>query len=146
MANVVTGRASGTSFKGYIEGGPELAAKLDTLEKGIRDELLKDVTLAGAEVIAAEWRARIQGTWGLGPGQAHYADAIDARSKAGKNGATAIVGIKEVPTANGEAQPREYAKQLEFNGRPTLRPAFDASRQRALDTVADRLRQLLGMG
>lgn len=140
-----TGRAADTIFKGYIEGGPELAAALANLEKSIRDELLKDVTLAGAEVIAAEWRARVQATWGQGPGSAHYIDAIEARSRAGKNGATARVGLGTVVTQPGEAQPRDYAPRLEFAGKPTLRPAFDGSRARALDVMVDRLRKMLGL-
>lgn len=145
MANVVRGRSSGVYFKGYIDGGPELAAKLAEFEKKARDEVLKDVTLAGAEVIAEEWRARVQSTYGEGPGTAHYVDAIEARSRAGKNGATAMIGLGTQPTEPGEAQPREYAPRLEFAGKPVLRPAFDSSRQKALDVMAARLRSILGL-
>lgn len=148
MPSVVRGRASGTYFKGYIEGGPELTKKLQALEKGLRDDLLKEATLAGAEVIAEEWRTRIRGTIGLGPGTAHYAESIEARSRAGRNGATATVGIGTASTSPGEAQPREYAPRLEFGSsttpaKPTLRPAFDNSMQRALDAMGDKCWELI---
>jgi hypothetical protein len=122
-----------------------MAAKLQDLVKALRDDVLKEVTLAGAEVIAEEWRSRVRSVVGRGPGSAHYADAIEARSRAGKNGATAIIGLGDQPTEPGEAQPREYATRLEFNGRPTLRPAFDGSKDRATETMAARLRTLLGL-
>ncbi len=142
--SVIRGRSTGTYFKGYIDGGPELAAKLAALEKSVRDELLVEATQAGAEVIADEWRSRVAGTWGEGPGTAHYVNAIEARSKPGRNGATAIVGLGDQPTQDGEAQPREYATKLEFDGKPTLRPAFDTSRQKALDVMGERIWALIG--
>jgi HK97 gp10 family phage protein len=142
----ITGR--GKFFKGYIEGGPEMARKLAQIEKGMRDELLKDATLAGAEVIAEEWRQRIRSSVGLGPGIAHYAESIDAESRAGKNGATARVHIDKMATTEGEDEPRMYARRLEFGARgqqahPMARPAFESSKARALDALAKRLGELL---
>lgn len=137
---VVRGRASGVSFKGYLEGGTELAAKFAALEKAIRDEQLTQVTQAGADVIADEWRAQAASRLGRGPGIGHYVDAIETRTRPGKRGATAVIGLKTVPTVQGEAQPRDYAAALEFGtshsaAKPTLRPSFDASRDRAVDAM-----------
>lgn len=144
-SSVVRGRQSGVAFRGFIEGGPALAAKFAALEKGLRDDLLTQVTDAGAVVIEDEWRARAQSTLGLGPGTAHYVNAIGHRSRPGKNGATAWIGLpNEQPVEKGEDQPRDYAPQLEFGGYkrgyrralPTLRPAFEATRQKALDAMS----------
>lgn len=138
MPPFIKGRASGAYFKGHIDGGPELAAQLSALEKGIRDELLVQATDAGAQVIEDEWRDRVQSTWGRGPGTAHYVDAIGHRSRPGKNGATAYVGLPNpVPQEQGEDHPREYAPRLEFDGKPTLRPAFDATREKALTKMGE---------
>jgi HK97 gp10 family phage protein len=147
--NIIRGRTSGVHFKGYITGGPEMARKLAQLEKGMRDELLKEATLAGANVIAEEWRSRARSTIGYGPGTAHYVEAIAAMSRAGRRGATAYVGLATVAAEPGEAQPRDYAAVLEFGtrnkpARPTLRPAFDSARPRALDALAAKLRELMG--
>lgn len=139
---VVTGK--GVRVKGYIDGGPELAAKLAALEKGVRDELLVKATDAGAEVIEDAWRDRVAGAYEPGPGTAHYVDAIGHRSRPGKNGATAWVGLpNQLPLSAGESHPRDYAPELEFNHTPTLRPAFDESREKALDAMADEIRELL---
>lgn len=149
MANVVRGRESGTYFKGYIDGGPQMAAKLAQIEKGLRDELLVQVTLAGAEVIAEEWRTQVSSRIGLGPGTAHYRDAIGTRARPGKNGATAWVGLpNELPLSEGEAHPREYAPSLEFGfskrpAQPTLRPAFESKKGAALDAMGKKLAELL---
>jgi hypothetical protein len=133
----------GLRMKVYLEGGPAMAAALAKLEKGTRDELLKEATKDGAEVIAVEWRTQAQARIGYGPGTAHFVEAIEARSRAGKNGATGLVSLKKVSTSPGEAQPIAYAKQLEFGGKPTLRPAFDASRDRAVKVMEAKLKALI---
>jgi HK97 gp10 family phage protein len=148
MANVIRGRESGTYFKGYIDGGPELAAKLAQLEKRVRDDLLTQVTQAGADVIADEWRAQAEARLEPGPGIGHYPDAIKVNTRPGKKGATAIIGLGDVPTEPGEAQPREYAAALEFGtshsaAKPTLRPSFDASKNRALDAMGKKAWELI---
>jgi hypothetical protein len=100
-------------------------------------------------VIADEWRSQAQSRFGTGPGTAHYVDAIGFRASPGDNGATAFVGLtEEVPLSPGESHPREYAKTLEFGrqnhpAKPTLRPAFDASKTRALEAMANALRELI---
>ena len=153
MPNIITGRESGVYFKGYLDGGPQLKAKLDTLAKGLRDDLLVQSTAAAAEVIADEWRSEVRAKIGLGPPTGHYVDAIGTRARPGKIGATAWVGLPNpVPLEPGEAHPRDYAPRLEFGHykggihqppQPTLRPAFMASRQRALDTMAKVLAELI---
>lgn len=144
MAATIRGRASGTFFKGYIDGGPELAAKLQALEKSVRDELLVKATTAGAEVIADEWRSQVAARVGRGPGTAHYEDAIGTRSRPGKKGATAWVGLPgDVPRERGEDHPRKYAPRLEFSGKPTLRPAFDASKGKALEVMTAEIERLI---
>lgn len=145
MPSAIRGREGAVASKGYLEGGPELAAKLQAIEKSVRDELLVQATTAGAELIAAEWRSQIASKIGRGPGTAHYEDAVGIRARPGKKGATAWIGLpNQQPTEKGEDQPRDYAPRLEFGHfkggvhqapRPTLRPAFDASRQRALDAM-----------
>lgn len=116
------------------------------------DELLVQATTAGAEVIAEEWRNQVRATRGLGPGTAHYAEAIGIRARPGKHGATAWVGLpNNVPTEEGEAHPRDYAPRLEFGGyvagyraaKPTLRPAFESTKVRALDAMAAKIRELI---
>jgi HK97 gp10 family phage protein len=147
--SVIRGRPSGTYFKGYLEGGPELAKKLAALGKGLRDELLVEATTAGAEVIAEEWRAQARSRYGQGPGTAHFPDAIGIRARPGKNGATAYVGLPNpVPQEPGEAHPREYGPALEFGkshapAQPTLRPAFDASKGKALDALGKKIWELI---
>lgn len=148
---VIRGRESGTYFKGYIDGGPELAAKFAALEKAVRDEKLTEVTQAGADVIAEEWRAQARSRLGTGPGIAHYPEAIEVRTRPGKNGATALIGLGDVPALPNEAQPREYAAALEFGtsksaAKPTLRPSFDASRAKALDTMGKKAWELIENG
>lgn len=142
--SVVRGRASGTYFKGYIEGGPQLAEKLRALAKGLRDELVVQAVDDAAAVIEVEWRGQALATFGRGPGTGHYVDAIGHRSRPGKNGATAYIGLTEdVPLEPNEAHPREYATKLEFNGQATLRPAFDSTRQKALDAMGAKVVDLI---
>ena len=176
--NLMTGREGAVFTGAYIRGGPELARKLRLIEKATRDVMLAEVTRTGGEVVAGEWRQQVRSSVGLGPGIAHYAEAIDTLANPGKRGATAVVGLKKVAVSKGEAQPRDYASRLEFGSagwvlgdkaaiitynldpskitiskrrggrrrvaRPTLRPAFDASKGRALDAMGRRAWQLIG--
>jgi HK97 gp10 family phage protein len=156
ISNVVTrsGRTLDSRFSAHLEGGPELAKALANLEKGLRDELLKEVTLAGAEVIAEAWRNRVPIHDG------NYRQAIEAKSRAGKNGATGIVGVGAVPGVAKSQQPRWYAAVLEYgtsgsararSGRgmgrraaqPSARPAFDTSKDRAVAAAEAKLRELI---
>jgi hypothetical protein len=151
--NVVIGKPSGVNAWGYVEGGPELAAKLQALGESVRDYLLVQATSAGAEVIAEQWRQNVTRTFGYGPGTAHYVNAIGIRAQPGIVGATAWVGLPlEQPTEAGEDQPRDYATRLEFGHyaggiqqppRPTLRPAFEATRVKATDAMAVKIKALL---
>jgi len=153
---VAGGRAGAVTTRGYLRGAKELSAKLNLIEKAVRDEELANVAKVSEEIVADEWRMRVRSQVGVGPGVAHYAEAIDVLARPGRNGATAVVGLKDVPLSEGEAHPREYAGRFEFGstkrslaqfqsgtthaGRtraavPTLRPAFDATIARVLDSV-----------
>lgn len=138
----VTTGGRGGRFKAYLEGGPELARALQNMEKGLRDELLKEATLAGGEVIAETWRARAPFLDG------NYRASIKAKSRAGKKGATGLVTIDPVPGLPLNQQPRFYAPALEFGSRgraarPSARPAFDSSQGRALAVAEAKLRELV---
>lgn len=157
MASRVALTPGGSRVKAYLEGGPELAKALQTLEKGLRDDLLKEATLAGGEVIAEEWAARVPVDEG------DYRNAIKAKSRAGKKGATAIVGVdKSYDGGAGDSFEDINARAvvLEFgsSGRkrattgsgshprtahPSARPAFDAARGRAVEAVEGKLRELI---
>lgn len=162
--SAIGSRAGSTSVKAYIRGGPELAKALARLEKGVRDELLVAVTKAGGEVLAKAWAENVRANIGTGPGVAHYAEAIESDAKPGKRGATGIVRLKAMPTAEGEDHPRAYAARFEYGsayaskaafasgtagaGRvrhavPTLRPAFDANQGRMVDAMAAEAKRLI---
>jgi hypothetical protein len=164
-SGVVGGRSGAVNAYGYIRGGPELAAALARLQKGMRDDLLQQATLAGGKVLEKAWRERVQSSIGTGPGVAHYAEAIEAKARPGKKGATGLVGLKPMATSEGEAHPREYASRFEFgsarathetlvSGRtdfasrgraavPTLRPAYDSAEAEMLDAMSDELKRLI---
>lgn len=130
-------------FTVRIEGGPALARALGALEKSLRDERLKEATLAGAEVIAEAWRTRVPTL------DRHYQNSIKAKSRAGKNGATGLVSVDTVPGLPRNQQPRFYAAKLEYGGRgagarPSARPAFDNSRGPAQAALEAKLRSLVG--
>jgi HK97 gp10 family phage protein len=144
----VLGSRGGVRVDARLVGGPQLAAALARLEKGMRDDLLQRATLAGGKVLEAEWKAQAASRIGLGPGTAHYVEAIEATARPGKRGATGLVRLGKEPTSEGEAQPVAYAMQLEFGGRgqparPTLRPAFDSAKGDMLDAMSDELRALI---
>jgi HK97 gp10 family phage protein len=160
MATRVALTPSGSRIKAYLEGGPELKAALAKLERGLADELLATATLEGAEIIAAEWKARapVGSPPEKVPGA--YRDSINAKSKPGKKGATAIIAVGRYPGLPAGQQPRRYAPKLEFgsSGRtrmrtgsgasaqpaqPSARPAFDAAQGRAIDAVERRLKELV---
>lgn len=160
MATLQNLTPAGSRVKAYLEGGPELAHALAELEKSLRDELLKDATLAGAEVIAEEWRARVPVDEG------DYRASITAKSRAGKKGATAIVAVNRGYSGGpGDAFPDIVgrAKVLEFgvsgrkrmrsgrglkprSSKPSAIPAFEASKERAVAAVEDKVRDLLEWG
>lgn len=132
-------------FTARVEGGPELARALQSLVKGLRDDLLKEATLAGAEVIADEWRARVPVDEG------DYRNSIAASSRAGKNGATAIVAVSKkyeggpgdaFEDINARAVLLEYGSRSR-GARPSARPAFDNGQQRAVSAVEAKLRELI---
>jgi HK97 gp10 family phage protein len=153
VANNVQGKPGGVNAWGYVEGGPELAKKLQALGKSVRDDLLVQATEAAARVIADEWTMQIATKIGYGPGTAHYIEAVGVRSRPGVDGATAWVGLPlEVPLGPGEDHPRDYAPRLEFGHyaggiqqapRPTLRPAYEATRVKATDTMATKIKALI---
>lgn len=154
----VRGREGAVTTRGYIEGGPQLAAALERLGHGLRDEMLAQATLAGADVLMETWRSRVPVDDG------DYRDSITALASPGRVGATAVVFPGEVPGLDDDEQPRNYASRLEFGttrrslrqfkrgvtiggrtrtAQPSLRPAFDSSKGRMLDAMADELKHLI---
>lgn len=146
----IRGRPGGVHFKGYVSGGPQLLAQLKKLRAALTETVLVTAAEDGAEVIAEEWRGQARSRFGYGPGTTHYIDAIGVKAFPGDRGAVAYVALnKPVSVGKDEDHPSAYAPTLEFgrtdhSAKPTLRPAFDASRQRALDAVATNLRERLG--
>lgn len=157
MSTQVNLTPSGSRVKAYLEGGPQLDAALQKLTRGLRDDLLKDATLAGGQVIAEEWKSRVPVDEG------DYRNSITAKSRAGKKGATAIVAIDKgydggagdsFKDISGRAVVLEWGtsgrgKATSGRGmgyraaKPSARPAFDAARDRAIDAVEARLRELV---
>lgn len=142
-----------------LTGADDLLRALGRLEKGMRDEMLKQATQAAGDVLADAWRARVPVEDG------DYRSAIRARARAGKKGATGVVDIAPGKASDGGDGPRAYAPTLEFgraratartlaSGRsdferrhrraqPSLRPAFDASEGKMLEAMSDTLRSLI---
>lgn len=157
MGTLVDITPAGSRVKAYLEGGPELDKALQTLERGLRDDLLKEATLAGGEVFAEEWAARVPVDEG------DYQRSIKAKSRAGKKGATALVAVDKsyqggpgdtFGDINARATVLEYGtsgrgkartgRGLGYRAaRPSARPAFDAAKERAVQAVEDRLRELV---
>lgn len=155
---VVGGRQGAVLSRGYIRGGPELLAALQRLEQGTKDELLAQATQAGGDVLKDAWKQRVPVL------DANYRDAIEAKAKPGKIGATGVVQVGQAPGVPDDEQPRAYAARLEFgsynttasmaasgvrgSGRgrraqPSLRPAFDSCKGQMLDAMSDEVRILI---
>jgi len=155
---VVGGHQGAVLSRGYIRGGPELLAALQRLEQGLKDELLAKATQAGGDVLKEAWKRRVPVL------DANYRDAIEAKAKPGKIGATGVVQIGKAGGVADDEQPRLYAARLEFgsynttaamaasgvrgSGRgrkaqPSLRPAFDSCKGDMLDTMSDEIRDLI---
>jgi HK97 gp10 family phage protein len=154
---VIGGRQGAVLTRGYIRGGPELLAALQRLEMSIKDELLVKATQAGADVLKEAWKQRVPVL------DANYRNAIEAKAKPGKVGATGVVQVGQAPVPDDE-QPRAYAARLEFgsynttaamalsgtrgSGRgrvaqPSLRPAFDSCSGQMLDAMGDEVKRLI---
>lgn len=156
---VVGARAGAVSNKVYFRGAEQMRAALRRLSEGTRDELLTEATKAAGDVLAEEWSSRVP------VDEAHYREAIVAEARPGKKGATGIVKVGNAPGVPRKDQPRRYASRLEFgsaratletlkSGRtdfnrrerkaqPSLRPAFDACRERMVDAMGDALARLI---
>jgi HK97 gp10 family phage protein len=150
--------AHGVTTKAYLRGGPELMRRLQRLSDEVSERVAAQALLAGADVIADEWRARVPVKDG------HYRNSITAASSPGKKGATGIVYPGDIPGLPDNEQPRRYAARLEWGSlrttkkmlkrglivpgrarraQPSARPAFDAAKGRATDAIADELRDVL---
>ena len=86
-SGVVGGRQGAVMSRGYIRGGPELIRALQRLEQGTKDELLVKATRAGADILRDAWK-RMVPTY-----EFHYREAIEAKAKPGKIGATGLVQV-----------------------------------------------------
>jgi hypothetical protein len=136
---------SATKTRAYIRGGPELVAKLQALDKKIRNEYAKAALTDGGTVIAEEWSRRAP--VGTPPEDEHpgaYRDSLllpDAiRVRASKNGATGRISPGTVSGIEMDDQPRVYAPKLEFrDSPPAARPAFDATKDEAVDVIGESL-------
>ena len=137
--------ALATKTRGYIRGGPELTAKLQALDKKIRNEYAKAALTDGGRGIAEEWSRRAP--VGTPPEDEHpgaYRDSLllpDAISvRASKNGATVDISPGTVPGIAMDDQPRVYAPGLEFrDSPPAARPAFEATKNEAADAIGESL-------
>jgi HK97 gp10 family phage protein len=132
------GRVLSTRFAATIEGGPELATALARLDDAVRVRASKDALLAAGDVIATEWRSRVPVL------DANYQAALDKAPRAAKTkaGASGSVAPRKVAGVPDDEQPVRYAGRLEFGdgdraAEPSARPAFDATRERAVEAAVD---------
>jgi HK97 gp10 family phage protein len=140
ISNVIgrRGRVLATRFAASIEGGPELAAALARLDDAVRVRAAKDAVLAAGGVLAHEWRSRVPIL------DANYQHSLDAATRAGKTkvGASGSVAPRKVAGVPDDEQPTRYAARLEFGdadrpAEPSARPAFDATREQAVQAAGD---------
>ncbi len=149
VVNRRTGKASGSRFNATLEGGPELAAKLNAMDIKIRKTVAAQALLAAGHVIAAEWASRAPvGTEPHDPHPGAYRQSLEqedtVRAKGSKWGALGSVSPGLVSGIDEGDQPRVYAAKLEFaDGEPSARPAFDASRQAATEALQAELVKVL---
>lgn len=146
------GGTSETRINGYLEGGPELAKALNELDAKIKRTYVKAALTAGGRVIADEWSTLVP--VGGPPEDEHpgaYRDSLrqpDAVKATGtKTGGIGSVKPGYVDGIDDGDQPRVYAPVLEFrDGEPSARPAFDASRDRAVEAIGASLSAQIGSG
>lgn len=148
MAITANRGRSQSKFSGYVEGGPELIAKLGELEEKVRKQYGKDALAKGGRVIADAWSEHAP--IGQSPEDPHpgaYRKSLqqeDAVKSVGtKTGAIGSVKPGFVDGIASDDQPGVYAAKLEFTSDPSARPAFDASRDNATQAIADYLREVL---
>lgn len=127
-------------FVASIEGGPELARKLQELVDIAQTDAAKDAVGAGLDVIGDEMRALAP----VGPEPIHIRDAIGKKVGKTKRGAGGTVGVRILPGVDDDKQPVAYGPRLEFGGfdrspEPFIRPSFDAKKEAAVDAVGERL-------
>lgn len=137
---------SQSRFRAYLEGGPELAAKLQALDKKVRLQYSKDAVMAGAKLIAAEWSSRAPVGQPPEETPGAYRESLlapDAIKVGGtKNGARGTIRPGTYAALPENLQPRLYAAKLEFvDGEPSARPAFDAAQDAAVAAIADVLKK-----
>lgn len=128
----------GSRVTAYLEGGPQLAAKFNAMDKKIRNEVGKAALTAAGQIIAAAWSERVPiGQPPVDPHPGAYQrslkqpDAVKVR--AGKYGALGSVRPGFVDGIDAGDQPAVYAARLEFvDGEPSARPAFDSSKEAAV--------------
>ena len=138
--NYRSGTASKSRFNAYIEGGPQLAAKLTQMEHDVRLQLCKDATMAALKAMADAWASRVP--IGSPPHDIHpgaYRRAMEeATMKAGgtKTGASGTVRPGLLSDLPDNEQPRLYAPKLEYrDGEPSARPAFDGVKSELPDVM-----------
>jgi hypothetical protein len=135
-----SGGPAATRFNAYIEGGPQLAAKLTEMEKTVRLQICKDATTAALQRMGQEWAARVPvGSPPHDPHPGAYRRAMESPTlKAGgtKTGASGTVRPGVLSDLAENQQPRLYAPKLEYrDGEPSARPAFDAVKDELPDVM-----------
>lgn len=124
----------------FIAGMDELKAKFEALDELVGFDAAHEATFAAAKVIEEAWKERVRGEpWAQSEG--HYESSIEARyiKSRRKNAAAATVARRWIGVPQDE-QPLWYGQRLEFGGRnrpahPTARPAFDSSKDAALEAA-----------
>ena len=127
-----------TRFQATLEGGPELAAALARLDDAVRVRASKDALLAAGGVLATEWRSRVPVL------DANYQASLDAATRAAKTkaGASGSVAPRKVPgsptTSSPPAMPHALSSAMPTDpAEPSARPAFDVTRERAVQAAGD---------
>lgn len=146
IGNVIgrRGRVLATRFAATIEGGPELAAALARLDDAVRVRAAKDAVLAAGDVISQEWRSRVPVL------DAHYQASLESATRAAKTraGASGSVAPRKVAGLRDDEQPVLYAGRLEFGdaeraAEPSARPAFDTTREQAVEAAVEVLERVV---
>jgi len=120
-----------TVQKTRIEGAAELERALRQLPSKIGEQVLTNALRAGGRIVQAEAKLRAP----VGSGKLR--DSIIVRKRRRRRGAALTVQVG--PSGEGF-----YGMFLEFgtrssSPRPWLRPAFDATKEQALDKIGDSL-------
>lgn len=168
---VVGARAGAVNAKVYYAGAAEMRAALRRLEQGMRDELLVEATQAAGDVLAEAWRANVPVEEGNYRAAIEAKAKAGSRGATGIVRVGNAPGVKrqdqprryaarlEFGSSSFAASDAPYDATYNLDpskfsagrrkgtrrraAQPSLRPAFDSSRDRMVDAMGDVLLRLI---